>query len=127
MSGIKHDSDKPKMHLTPARTEIEEAKVWTFGSRKYDEYNWAKGLKFSRIISAAKRHLNAIQQGEDIDAESGCLHAAHVRCCMAMLIEFTLDSRSELDDRLVTAKKDLTDYKPSTILAVSNNLTKELK
>jgi len=100
--GKKFDTEKPMMALIPAEAEIEEALVWTFGARKYDAYNWTKGITFQRIISAAKRHLNAIQSGEDRDTESGLLHAAHVRCCMAMLIYFTKMGQTDLDDRHIS-------------------------
>lgn len=117
--GVKLDQDKPRMDLIPALAALEEARVWTFGARKYAEHNWAKGLKFSRIIAAAMRHLNSIQQGEDRDPESGLLHAAHIRCCMAMLIHFVETGASNLDDRLVTAKKDLTTNVVGNILTVN--------
>lgn len=97
--GVKLDQDKPIMALLPPRALLEEAKVWSYGSVKYDSYNWTKGIVYSRIIGASLRHIMAIMMGEDVDEESGCLHAACVRCNMAMLIEFTLTKRTELDDR----------------------------
>lgn len=97
--GIKHDADKPMVALVPASAVLEEAKVWTFGAKKYGAHNWRKGLTYLRILSALLRHTFAIVAGEDTDAESGLLHAAHIRCCAGMLIEFQLNKRTELDDR----------------------------
>lgn len=98
-SGVKHDQEKPMMALIPARAAEEEAWVWTFGARKYGLHNWRRGLTYMRIVSAILRHTYAILRGEDIDPESGKLHAAHIRCDAGMLIEFYLDGRNDLDDR----------------------------
>lgn len=98
--GIKYDDSKPMVALIPPHALTEEAKVWTFGMKKYEAFNWSKGFKYTRVLSAMLRHTIAIMMGEDRDAESGCLHAAHVRCCAAMLIEFTVQNRTELDDRI---------------------------
>lgn len=98
--GIKYDDSKPMVALIPPHAIDEEAKVWTFGMKKYEAFNWTKGFKYTRVLSAMLRHTLAIMRGEDRDPESGCLHAAHVRCCAAMLIEFTVQGRTELDDRI---------------------------
>lgn len=99
MSGIKHDSEKPLLALIPALALEEEGWVWTFGGKKYGMWNWKKGLTYTRIISAMLRHTLAIMRGEDFDPESGLLHAAHIRCCAGMLIEFHKTGRTDLDDR----------------------------
>lgn len=99
MSGIKHDLDKPMIAYVPHTALEEEAWVWTFGAKKYGAWNWKKGLNYTRIISAMLRHTIAIMSGEDYDKESGKLHAAHIRCCAGMLIEFQKTNRLDLDDR----------------------------
>jgi hypothetical protein len=99
MSGIKHDAEKPMIALIPSSALEEEAWVWTFGMKKYGMWNWKNGLSYMRILSAMLRHTIAIMRGEDRDSESGKLHAAHIRCCAAMLIEFQLNNRTDLDDR----------------------------
>lgn len=98
-TGIKHDQNKAIMALIPPEAIEEEAWVWTFGGKKYGLWNWQKGLMYTRIISAILRHTMAIMRGEDIDSESGKLHAAHIRCCAGMLIFFQKNGRVELDDR----------------------------
>lgn len=99
MSGVKYDANKPMLALIPAEAIEEEGRVWTFGATKYGSHNWLGGIAYLRIISAMLRHTFAIVRGEDVDPESGCLHAAHVRCCAAMLITFHIQGRKELDDR----------------------------
>ncbi len=99
MSGVKHDQEKPLLALIPPRALEEEGWVWTFGGKKYGLWNWKKGLVYTRVVSALMRHTTAIMKGEDFDPESGKLHAAHIRCCAGMLIEFHYAGRTDLDDR----------------------------
>ncbi len=97
MKGTKHDQDKAPLALIPPEAEEEEARVWAFGAKKYGLHNFRKGLSYLRILSALRRHTNAIILGEDVDRETGLPHAAHIRCCAAMLIVFK--GRADLDDR----------------------------
>lgn len=53
--------------------------VLTKGAEKYAERNWEKGMKWSKVIASLKRHLAAIEQGEDYDEETGELHADHLQ------------------------------------------------
>lgn len=64
------------------------AKVFGYGKRKYIEWNWAKGMAWSIPIACAARHLEAIILGQDMDPESGELHAGHVACNIVMLLTF---------------------------------------
>jgi hypothetical protein len=59
-----------------------------FGSKKYGDYNWAKGMKWSRMYAAALRHLFAFWEGQDLDEESGISHLAHLGCCAQFLIYY---------------------------------------
>jgi 5'(3')-deoxyribonucleotidase len=86
--GLRYDGGKISHDLLPAHAINELAKVLTFGAKKYAPNNWMKGMKWSRIIGPMKRHLNAIERGEDYDPETGLLHAAHVMCNAAFLTEY---------------------------------------
>lgn len=97
--GTKHDQNKPIISLIPSHAIEQEGLVFTFGSKKYGDYNWTNGINYSRLISAAMRHLLAINRGEDLDPESGLPHAAHVRANMAMLLQFQVEDRTQLDNR----------------------------
>lgn len=96
MSGVKYDTEKPKMHLIPPLMEEEVAKVLTFGAQKYGAENWRTldDLQ-NRYISAALRHINSIKRGEQYDEESGLLHAAHAVCCLMFLGEIQLEDDPE--------------------------------
>jgi len=90
------------MNLLDAQWLRDVAQVMTFGAGKYAPHNWRKGINFSRVISAAYRHLTAINAGEDTDPETGLPHSAHLSCC-AMFINWYLKNRTEFDDRYKNA------------------------
>jgi hypothetical protein len=98
--GTKYDNGKLRMDLLPFEALEEVAKVLTFGAKKYDDHNWRKGFKYSRLLGAALRHLSAFAQGEDFDKESGETHLAHAACCILFLLSHELNAYGE-DDRYV--------------------------
>lgn len=79
---------------------IQIAKVLDFGAKKYDAYNWAKGIKYSRVYSALLRHVFAWWKGENNDPETGLPHLAHAGCCLLFLLQYDL-TRRQFDDRPV--------------------------
>lgn len=95
--GTKFDTDKPRFDLIPPDAELWVAKILAHGATKYAENNWI-GLDVSRLIAAMKRHLNAIERGEDIDNDSKMPHFAHV-ATNAMMIAHILNNYPELDNR----------------------------
>jgi len=99
MSGTKLDNGKPIIGLVPPRAIIEVAKVMTYGAKKYDAFNWCKGLKYLRLYSAAQRHLLSWVCGVDKDEETGISHLAHACCNLMMIIDFEKTGRTDLDDR----------------------------
>lgn len=125
--GVKHDTKKPDMSLIPSMAELEEAGVWTFGKQKYSAFNWHKGINFSRILGAIQRHAALLKAGIDFDHETNRHHAAAIRCGCAMLIQFTAEGRTELDDRI-----KLNESTKSLVIEMSNgesifDILKELK
>jgi len=109
MSGKRYNEGKPQLALIPAAAEIAEARVWTYGAKKYGEnYNWYKGgpaLSYTEILNSMARHMNAIKAGEDVDPETGEHHAASIRCNAAMLIQWYVEGRVEQDDRMGRGEK----------------------
>jgi hypothetical protein len=96
--GTKYDSGKPPMSLLDPTWKAGVAKVLGFGAEKYDAHNWRKGFKYSRLIDAAERHLDAFTSGEDLDSESGLCHLYHASCCL-MFLSNMYETRKDLDDR----------------------------
>lgn len=97
-TGFKNDSEKPRMDLLDGYALTETAKVLTHGAKKYDDFNWRKGLKYRRLLAATLRHLFAFQQGEDLDEETGLSHLAHALCEIMFLLWMT-KFRPDQDDR----------------------------
>jgi len=92
----KHDSNKKvRPELLPFKATEEVMKVFSFGAEKYGDFNWRKGLEFSRLWGAAQRHQMAFWQGQDLDEESGLPHIAHAIANLMMLMEMG----SEWDNR----------------------------
>jgi len=98
--GTKYDTGKLPWHLMSVCATEEMLRVLQFGESKYNAHNWRKGFKWSRLISAAARHLFAYARGEDRDPETGLLHTAHLMCCALFLTEHALRQLGE-DDRYV--------------------------
>jgi len=95
---IKHDDNKIRPELLPIPALEAVIRVFTFGAKKYGDFNWENGFKFSRLTGACFRHIFAWLKGENLDPESGESHLAHAACCLLMLISFQLKGTGT-DDR----------------------------
>lgn len=69
--------------------------VLAYGANKYADHNWYRGLAWGRIVGAAHRHANEWRDGawrardlDELDAESGLPHGAHLACCLLFLREY---------------------------------------
>jgi hypothetical protein len=61
------------------------------GTDKEREKNdWQKGTDWTEYSDAAMRHLISWQNGQNLDAESGRSHLAHVVCCCLILIWYEI-------------------------------------
>jgi Domain of unknown function (DUF5664) len=89
-TALKFDNDKPGMDLLPVEAKKAIAEVFDFGAKKYARHNWRNGFNYSRLIAACERHLDAFNDGENLDPESGKSHLAHAGCCLMMLLESTI-------------------------------------
>ena len=87
-SALRFDNGKIQHELISPNSANELAKVLTFGASKYAANNWRKGMKWSRVLGSLKRHLNAIERGEDYDEESGLLHSSHILCNAMFLTDY---------------------------------------
>lgn len=96
--GHKDDFGKTNHFAMPWLAVSEAADVMTFGAEKYAMFNFRKGMKYSRLWSAALRHMIAWWRRDENDDESGINHLAHAICCLLMLREIQIIERGE-DDR----------------------------
>lgn len=96
--GLRYNEGKRRWGLLswPALGEL--VKVLEFGARKYDSWNWSKGLSWSECFESMQRHATAWYCGEDRDPETGLSHMAHVLCNAMFLVHFILWGTGK-DDR----------------------------
>jgi 5'(3')-deoxyribonucleotidase len=78
--GLRFNEGKNRFDLVHPWAHSKMVNVLTAGAEKYSDRNWEKGMAWSKVIASLKRHLNAIESGEDYDPETGELHAAHIAC-----------------------------------------------
>ncbi len=96
--GKKFDGEKIRMDLLSPKALTEIARVMGEGAKKYGAQNWRKGIAWSRVYAAIQRHLNAWNDGETYDQETGISHLAHAGCGIMFLLEYA-STHGELDDR----------------------------
>jgi len=72
--GTKFDGDKIRVELLSPWFLEEVSKVLTSGAIKYDDNNWAKGIRSTRLVGATLRHVFAYMRGEVNDPEWGYHH-----------------------------------------------------
>jgi len=99
--GTKYDKGKNRLELLPVSAVNEIARVFTKGAEKYEDNNWMKGIKFSRVYGALQRHITAWWDRNDTDEEWGISHLCHAGCCLLFLITYTLKYKlyRKFDDR----------------------------
>jgi hypothetical protein len=98
---LRHNEGKVDLSLVPVEATIQECMVWEAGAKKYGRGNWEKlwGKDTVNVaMASAMRHMFAILDGQKDDPETGLPHAAHVRCNMAMLLEFYKQQSSVSED-----------------------------
>lgn len=88
MEGNKNDTKKLRWDLLPADAVEDIVRVLSFGAEKYGDYNWAKGMAWSRMFAACMRHLWQWWRGHRFDPESGLPHLAHAACCVLFLLHY---------------------------------------
>lgn len=96
--GRKRDAGKPPMSLLDRDALVEIAHAMAYGAEKYAPHDWRGGIRYSRLLDSALRHVFAVAAGEDVDEESGCDHAA-LACCQLMFLIWMMRHRRDLDDR----------------------------
>jgi hypothetical protein len=78
--GLRYNEGKLRYDLLSPIAIEGLVRVLTKGARKYAERNWENGMSWSTVIASSKRHLAAIEAGEDYDPETGELHIDHLQC-----------------------------------------------
>lgn len=86
--GLRFNKGKLRYDLVHPKAHEDMVQVLTDGANKYFARNWENGLSWTSTIASLKRHLSAIEKGEDYDPESGRLHIAHAACNVHFLNAF---------------------------------------
>ena len=89
LTGTKDDSDKLDWSLLPLSALHSVIKVLMFLAKKYNRDSW-KSIPDAkrRYFNEAMRRLDAYQDLEPADKESGLSHLAHAVCCLIFLLWF---------------------------------------
>lgn len=78
--GLRYNNGKLRYDLLHPVAQKGIVEVLSFGASKYEPRNWEKGLSWTSTLASMKRHIAAIERGEDFDPESGLKHIDHVQC-----------------------------------------------
>lgn len=99
--GEKHDEDKLRFELLDPQFIEAMASVLTKGAKKYSANSWQSvpGAR-QRYIGACHRHLNALQQGQEIDMDwpdqEYTYHAAQVAINAMFIWWLSRNSKEEV-------------------------------
>lgn len=92
---------KPSMTKLPAIAVAHGNHAMMNGAEKYGSYNWrAKKVIASIYVDAAKRHLDAWFEGEEVADDSGVHHLGHAIASIAILLD-AQTTGNLIDDRPV--------------------------
>lgn len=81
-------SDKLPLHLWPATATAMGCIGLLNGMLKYGRSNWrVAGVRASIYVDAAKRHLDAWFEGEEVDPDDGVPHLAAALACLAIIVD----------------------------------------
>lgn len=104
MSSRKNDlkDKKSRLDLIPAETLWNIGHIFRHGAEKYAEYNYRSypGLKYSRMLAAAKRHMIQFEMGENLDESSAYHHLEHAICELIMVLDSQVNGYPGQDDRV---------------------------
>jgi hypothetical protein len=101
-TGLRFNQGKLRHDLVHPRAYEDFVQVLTDGANKYKPKNWENGLSWTSVLASLKRHITAIEKGEDYDYDPNCseciagtckshsgrLHIAHAACNVHFLNAF---------------------------------------
>lgn len=96
---LRFNKGKPEFsHLSPDFI-LELMKTMTSANSKYPYLNYTLKQDIRTASDSLMRHFLSFQNGDDIDAESGCHHLAHVAINAMIMFENLKDFGDEVDTR----------------------------
>lgn len=87
---LRANQGKRNLSLLPMDVLEPIVEVLEFGAQKYAAWNFAEGdgLSWTEVSESLQRHLNAWNQGEDLDPESGKPHLGHIGANLFFLLYY---------------------------------------
>lgn len=83
-----HGQKKAQLHMIPPAGAEAMARALELGARKYGERNWVQHqVNLTTYVSAMRRHLDCLMDGENLDAESGVHHLGHVMASAGIVLD----------------------------------------
>lgn len=123
-TGLRYNTGKIRYELIPTHLLADTARVLEFGANKYHAWNWARGIGYSSVIGCIKRHLAAIERGEDIDPESGFRHTGHLICNLLFLEHYmNMKGKGEAWDLLDDRPHEWFNNNPDTINTIDRAIS----
>lgn len=90
---------KPDLSLVPPTATLYTALAMENGRQKYGKNNWRENKVIASIyIAAAKRHLDAWLEGEELADDSKAPHLGHALATISILVD-ALEGGNMVDDR----------------------------
>lgn len=100
--GLRFNKGKLRYDLVHPKAHEDMVDILTMGAEKYFDRNWENGLSWTSVLASLKRHVAAIEKGEDYDYDPNCpeciagtckshsgrLHIAHAACNVHFLNAF---------------------------------------
>lgn len=81
-------SNKLPVHLWPETATMLGCLGLLDGALNYGRNNWREiPIRASEYVSAAKRHIDAFFEGEEVDPDSGLDHLAHALATLAIIVD----------------------------------------
>lgn len=95
-TGAKRDTQdgKPRYSLISPFAMKRLAMLMVRGAEKYDEWNWERGMPYSRFYDSAERHLKQWYMKEEMQED----HLAAVLFNIMCIMHFQETGRDDLDD-----------------------------
>lgn len=97
-TGARKGRKPARYSLIPKRALRLVADHYGIGAEKYNDWNWRRGYPWSWSIDSIYRHLEAFEEGEEVDPETRSPHLAAVAWHALTLLTFAAE-HPELDDR----------------------------
>lgn len=104
--GAHLDEGKLRLDLVPPEADEAMAGILGYGTVKYAERNWEKGIAWMRVYASIRRHLLCWEKGEDVDSESGLPHLDHALTDLAFLVTYARRGMSGDDRPAVVGRAD---------------------